>query len=220
MKTKHYSNAFLIDPKRVEKLITLFNASVKNDLSKWTQKLSTRTGYNKSNTWDLIFYYSPIYGGINFVVELANDSYNGFVYGMCYINEKNPAISGQELQIFADWNMMSKIPSVLKSSIDSLRDNVFESELRKLEEALSTKNDRRDKLEQLNIEAYKSIIEDSYSDFMQNPTDAFARMIARTAYGFNKNHNLPYSEWLEKFKEYKNVIREIEKLDEKTDQSS
>jgi len=78
---------------------------------------------------------------------------------------------------------------------------------------MKTRHYSKEKIEQLNIEAYKNIIEDSYKDFLECQTVVFAREIARTAYGFNKNHNLPYSEWIEKFEDYPIVIEEIKKLD-------
>jgi len=211
MKTKYYTDCYLIeDPVRIHKLMDLFNISVKNDINKWVQSLSTRK-WGK-DTADLIFYGSPNYGNIRFLCEYAFAFDGRLIYGICYINDKGNS-NGQELQIFADWNSYSLPPKKIRNSIDELRTKIFDETIQKLENSLHEKNERKEKLEQLNIEAYKNIIEDSYNDFIKNPNEAFARMIARTAYGFNKNHNLPYSEWLDKFEEYSIVVKEIKKLD-------
>jgi len=215
MQTKYYSNLYVIeDPKRVEKLLDLFVLSVKNDLSKWKQVLSTRTNKN-SNDIDLIQYISPKYNNDSFIVEYASTN-NYTVYGVVYLDEKTPQITGTGLQIFADWDRYGMPPKKIRAELDKLRDNIFEQGIINLENAIggkSAKSERKDKLMQLNIETYKGMLDDSFNDFIKEPTQMLAKMIARTAYAFNLNHHLPYSEWVEKFKDYSMVIKEIEKLD-------
>ena len=98
MRTKYYNNLYVIDDeKKIDKLIDLFNLSVKNDLFKWTQVISTQTSGN--DTIDLIIYHSPKYNDNIFTIELASDpKKNGRLYhGILYINEKNPAVTVENI---------------------------------------------------------------------------------------------------------------------------
>lgn len=215
MKTKFYSDLYIIDDnKKIDKLLDLFNLSVKNDLSKWIQLQGTRT-YTSGQKYDLITYKSPKYNDDFFIVELATDPLNNgrLYYGILFLKEKNPSVPGCEMQMFSEWGYYNEPVKKIRASLDSLRDNVYEDSIIKLENALAGKNDRKDKLIALNIETYRTILEESFIDFKNEPTLILARMIARTAYGFNLNHHLPYSEWIEKFKDYSIVIDEIKSLD-------
>lgn len=215
MKTKFYGDLYVIDDsKKIDKLMNLFNLSVKNDLSKWTQTTGIRS-YTSGQKYDLITYRSPKYNDDFFIVELATDPLNNgrLYYGVAFIKEKNPGVLGCEMQMFSEWIYYNDPVKKIRASLDSLRDNVFEEGILKLENALAGKNDRKDKLIALNIETYKTILEESFIDFKNEPTLTLARMIARTAYGFNLNHHLPYSEWIEKFKDYSIVLDEIKSLD-------
>ena len=195
MGNKYYKDLFeIMDLYRKMKYEKLLLASMQDDIRKWTETVKD----------DKVIYHSPIYGGSQFCIEVRS------YFSFSYITHATPIIAGQNSELINDNDTQTK---EFKTAYQNLRQSIFTPEIYEIEKSIGNQHNRKDKLEQLNIEAYKNIIEDSYNDFIKEPSEAFARMIARTAYGFNKNHNLPYSEWLEKFKEYPIVEEEIKRLD-------
>ena len=112
------------------------------------------------------------------------------------------------------WVNTYLIEDEMRDSLDALRNSVFEDGITKLKAAMSQKDDRKNKLEHLELEEFRSLIDETLTDWKNsNQDEILARQIARTAYGFNKNRDLPYSEWIKKFEDYTVVIKEIKKLE-------
>ena len=215
MKTKYYTDTYLIeDEVRCKKLIDLFNSSVKKDLNKWVQKISTWKSKN-GDRYDKTEYYSPDYNGVSFVWEFSKSNVSYHKFNIVFINEKNPAIPNCNLQIFKDWTSKNP-PKIIRESIESLRKNVFENNISNMETSMnevSQKDERKHKLQNLELEEIKTLVEDSFNDWNNSQSLSMAKQIARTAYGYNKFSNFPYSEWIDKFKDFSIVINEIKKLE-------
>lgn len=193
MGTKYYRNLYEIDDYyRKNKYYKLLLSSLKNDMSKWSETVSI----------DDTKYQSPDYNGSNFIIEIR--LYSKFAY----VIHKNPPIKDRNSEIISD-----DFDSDLKKALQTLRENIFTPEIYDIEKMIGNQHNRKEKLETLEIQQLESIVEDSYQDWLKEPTKQSAQWIAKLMYSYRKKEDY-YKIWMEKFGDNELVINELKKLKE------
>jgi hypothetical protein len=189
----YYSNLFDIsDTYREKKYKSLLLSSLQNDMRKWTEKIKG----------SVTFYYSPNYNGVFFTIEIRQ--YVTFAY----VTHTNPVILGHTSELISD-----NFSKELQNAVDTLRENIYTPEIYEIEKLVGTQHDRKEKLEALEIEQLKPIVEDSYQDWLKDPNEQTAEWIAKIIYSYRKKEDF-YNLWMEKFGDIELVNNELKKLKE------
>jgi hypothetical protein len=190
MSTKFYTNLYEIDDHfRKKKYLQLLISSLQNDLSKWTQEAGTSTKY-----------VSPNYNGSQFVVVFQ--TYSSFAY----ISHSTPPIKDRYLELISE-----ELTKELNNEMVTLRATVYTPEIYELEKLIGNKHTRKEKLDSLEIEQVKEVIQDTYDDWLMNQTQATGELIAKLIYSYRKNKDI-YDIWIDTFKDVKEVNEELQKI--------
>lgn len=191
MAVRYYNDLHEIeDVYRKAKYHNLIMSSLNNDLSKWTEELSTsKTIYN-----------SPWYNESRFSVEIR------FTTIFVYVTHKTPIIKDRNSELISD-----NFPKDLEAAVKNLRENIFTPEIYELEKLVGTQNGRKEKLESIELEKIKEFIEDTYQDWITNDSEICAKLIAKIIYSYRRKEEISKL-WLDKFKDISFIINEIEKL--------
>lgn len=191
MAVKYYNDLFEIDDSyRRNKYYQLLMNSLKNDLNKWTEKV------NDSKT----IYISPDYSGANFIIECRT-------YGIfAYIKHSNPPIKDHPAELISD-----DFSSDLKSELKKLRETIFTPDIYEIEKLIGNQHNRKEKLEFLEIEQLKQLIEDTYQDWLEDNSLVSAKLIAKLIYSYRNKEEIN-NFWLEKFKDYDLIMQELKIL--------
>lgn len=188
MAVKYYSDLFEIDDSyRKNKYYQLLMNSLKSDLNKWTEKVSD------SKT----IYISPDYSGSNFIIECR--TYGNFAY----IKHSNPPLKDHPAELISD-----DFSSELKSELKKLRETIFTPDIYEIEKLIGNQFNRKEKLEFLEIEQLKEMIEDTYQDWLEDKSLINAKLIAKLIYSYRKKEEINNS-WLEKFKDCDLIMQEL-----------
>ena len=191
MAVKYYNDLFEIDDSyRRNKYYQLLMNSLKNDLNKWTEKV------NDSKT----IYISPDYSGANFIIECR--TYGNFAY----IKHSNPPIKDHPAELISD-----DFSSDLKSELKKLRETIFTPDIYEIEKLIGNQHNRKEKLEFLEIEQLKQLIEDTYQDWLEDNSLVSAKLIAKLIYSYRNKEEIN-NFWLEKFKDYDLIMQELKIL--------
>ena len=201
IRTKYYTNLYIIDDKyRMSKYQKLLLESLRTDIQKWSKSLG------KNN---IIYYFSPHYNDQRFVFEIQNET--GFEF--CYIKHKTSIISGEDVknELIAD-NFYGDI----KNAIEKLKENVFEDHVNELDKLIGNiKNDRKEKLQLIEIQQTKELVEDTYQDWLNNENSSsnsiVSKLIAKIIYTYRNKKDL-HDLWLEKFSKINMVLDELKKI--------
>jgi hypothetical protein len=187
---KYYSNLYeMEDPYRRNKYLSLLLSSLQNDLSKWTENINTR-----------IKYFSPNYGDSSFVIEIMNQT------TIAYVMHKTPPKPDHTSELISD-----SFGKELSVAVQKLRESIYTPEIYELEKFIGNQHSRKEKLDALDLEQHKEIIDDTYNDWLSSQNEITARMIAKIIYSYRKNEE-KYNLWLEKFNEYELIMSELNKI--------
>lgn len=179
MGAKYYSNLYeMEDTYRNKKYFSLLMASLQNDLSKWSEELSI----NKT------VYKSPTYNTTKFIIEIRYSYQFAYVYHI-----GTPPITDRQSELISD-----DFTSELKKSVTNLREKVYTPEIYEIEKLVGTQNERKEKLQFLDLEQIKEIIEESYQDWSIDKSEVNSKFIAKLMYAYRRREDI-YSMWLEKF---------------------
>lgn len=101
----------------------------------------------------------------------------------------------------------------LKDEIQRLRENIFTPEIYEIEKALGgdTKQQRKNKLDALDIESLKNQIEDTYTDWVNSKNEITAKMISKIIFSYRRKEDL-YDLWLEKFGNEELIMKELKNI--------
>lgn len=179
MGAKYYSNLYeMEDTYRNKKYFSLLMTSLQNDLSKWSEELSI----NKT------VYKSPTYNTTKFIIEIRYSYQFAYVYHI-----GTPPITDRQSELISD-----DFNSELKKSVTNLREKVYTPEIYEIEKLVGAQNGRKEKLQFLDLEQIKEIIEESYQDWSIDKSEVNSKFIAKLMYAYRRREDI-YSMWLEKF---------------------
>jgi len=191
MATKYYNNLYDIeDPYRRKKYLQLIISSLKNDMSKWTEEITSSTTR----------YYSPIYNGTDFCIAVL--SYTT----IAYVQHNTPIIPDHKSELISE-----DFPKELKDLVYQLREKIFTPEIYEIEKIIGNQHSRKEKLDFLEIEQMKEIVEDTYQDWLKNENEISAKMIAKIMYSYRKDEEL-YTLWQEKFEDNELITNELKNI--------
>lgn len=194
MGTRHYSDLFEIDDSyRRLKYLKLLSSSIKNDLNKWTEIFPSHI--------ELTRYISPDYNNTYFIVDIIKNTTIAYV--------KHKTLTPPIFNRFAE--LISEYDSELKDIVQTLRDNIFTPEIYELDKIIGNQHSRKEKLDSLDIEQTKEIIEDTYQDWLKNSTEISAKFIAKIMYSYRRHEDI-YNLWLDKFKDLPLVMSQLTSL--------
>lgn len=192
MGARFYSNLYeMEDTYRVKKYYSLLLASLQNDLSKWSEDLRS----------DKTIYESPKYNNSNFIVEFRSSYSFAYVY-----HYGTPPISGRQSELISE-----NFSSDLKNAVTKLRESIYTSEIYEIEKQVGTQNGRKEKLQFLEIEQIKDLIEDTYQDWVKDESELSAKLIAKILYSYRRKEEI-YNLWLDKFGKIEIINNELKKL--------
>lgn len=192
MIAKYYNNLYEFnDNIRKRKYYELLLSSLKTDMQKWTQSF---TSYGK------VTYSSPSYAGSIFKIDVLSTI-------IAYISHSKPPIKDHECELISD-----SFSSELISAVALLRQTIYTQDIYEIEKEIGNQHSRKEKLEFLEIEQLKDIIEDTYQDWLKNSSEIPAKMIAKIMYAYRKKEEI-YNMWLEKFSDSELVMNELTKLE-------
>lgn len=193
MAAKYYTNLFEIeDVYRKKKYHALLLASLQNDLSRWKQIINTN-----------VQYISPDYNDEHFVVEIRG-LYTAFAY-VCH--SKTPPITGRPNELISE-----DFPKDLSNEVAKLRETIYTSDIYEIEKSIgNTRHARKEKLEFIEIEQLKEIIEDTYQDWIKNSSEISAKLVAKLIYAYRKDEDM-LKLWSEKFGESELIMDELKKI--------
>lgn len=191
MAAKYYNDLFEIeDFYRRSKYHQLLLGSLKSDLTKWSEKVTD----SKS------IYISPDYSGANFIIECR--TYGTFAY----IKHSNPPIKDHPAELISD-----DFSSDLKTEFKKLRDTVFTPDIYDIEKQIGNQYNRKEKLEFLEIEQLKEMIEETYQDWLSDESENSAKLIAKIIYSYRRKEEV-YNLWMDKFSSVDLVINKLKEL--------
>jgi hypothetical protein len=194
---KYYSDLYPIeDFNRRTKYQKLLILSLNNDLLKWTVKITTGPSISDRTT-----YFSPLYGTSSFCVECRGSINLAFV-----IHKGAAPITNRPSELISD-NFTKDLETAAKTLIET----IYTPEIYEIEKLVGTQNGRKEKLQFIDLEKIKELIEDTYQDWINNESDICAKLIAKIIYSYRRKEE-PYKSWLEKFNDVELVIEELEKL--------
>lgn len=182
------------DKYRKDKFKDLLLSSLKNDMSKWKVELM-KNGYPR--------YTSPLYGDSFFVIDILTYAEIAYVY------HKNPTIPDVKGELIYDNNFSNSCYLAL----EEMRKKIHTTDVNDIEKLIGgVKESRKDKLNAIEIEQLKPIIEDSYEDWLKEPTEQTAEWIAKIMYSYRKKEDF-YNAWLEKFGDIELIMIQLKKLE-------
>lgn len=192
MGARFYSNLWeMEDTFRNKKYLSLLISSLQNDLSKWTEELKS----------DKTTYESPKYNNSKFVIEFRSN------YCFAYISHygTSPIIDRQSELI------SESFPSELKTLAVQLRENIYTPEIYEIEKQVGNQHSRKEKLEFLEIEQIKNLIDETYQDWIDDGSNISAKLIAKIIYSYRRKEEI-YKLWIEKFVSIELINNELKKL--------
>lgn len=191
MASKYYNNLYDIeDTHRRNKYYQLLLASLKNDLKKW--KLSI-------NQNGKCAYNSPSYNGSVFIIDVL-------YVDIAYIKHSKPLIIGHDYELITD-----SFGKELLAEVIQLKNTIYTQDIYDIEKEIGNKNDRKEKLESIEIEQLKILIEDTYQDWLKDNSEISAKMISKIIYAYRKKE-LFYNIWMEKFGDFELIVNELNKI--------
>lgn len=192
MGARFYSNLYeMEDTYRNKKYYSLLISSLQNDLPKWTESLGTLK----------TIYTSPKYNGAEFCIEFRSS------YHFAYISHKTPPpIADRYSELISE-----SFPSELNALAIKLRESVYTPEIYEIEKLVGNQNSRKEKLEFLEIEQIKDLIEDTYQDWVKDESELSAKLIAKILYSYRRKEEI-YNLWLDKFSKIEIINNELKKL--------
>lgn len=196
MRQRYYTDLYSMDDKyRRDKYKSLLLSSLTNDLNKWTKHLFS----------DKVHYYSPKYNDQYFTIEIRTDGVE-----IAYVSHKQSIISGETIK---NELIHDGFSGPIKNAIDKLRENIYEDDLSELDKLIghSTKTDRKEKLQFIEIEHTKELIEDTFKDWEENDNSVSAKFIAKIIYSYRTKEEL-YNLWMGKFSKIEMISDELSKL--------
>lgn len=196
MKNIYYTDLFVInDEHRKEKYKNLLITSLKNDLSNWSEIL---------NSDGDVFYRSPLYNESRFIISKYGS------IDIAYVTHKNSVVNGENVKSELISNYFD---GELKTCFINLKNKIFTPEIYEIEKSIGNiKNERKEKLQLLEIEQIKDLVEDTYSDWLSNESEISAKFIAKIIYSYRNKENT-YDLWMEKFGDIKIIIDYIKKME-------
>ena len=187
----YYSDLYkMTDPFRREKYYKLLLASLKNDMSKWNESVSD----------SISRYTSPDYNGTTFKIYIRKYE------SIAFVSHKTPIITDQPSELISD-----KFTSELEAEVKQLREKIFTPDIYEIEKSIGNQHNRKEKLEFLEIEQLKELIEDTYQDWLNNSSDVTAKLIAKIIYSYRRNEE-KFELWKEKFGDNELIMKELKKL--------
>lgn len=177
MDTAYYNNLYKIsDNTRRKKYESLLLLSLKSDMSKWSENVTDlRTQYT-----------SPNYG-TEFIIEFR--TFGSFAF----IRHSKPPIKNINNELITD-----NFSADLSAEIKKLRDTIFTPDIYEIEKSIGIKHSRKEKLEAIDIERVKQIVNETYIEWLENKSEIVAKMIAKIIYAYRKDEEI-YKLWTEKF---------------------
>lgn len=192
MGAKYYSNLYeMEDTYRNKKYFSLLMASLQNDLSKWTEDLRS----------DKTIYESTKYNNSSFIVEFRSSYAFAYIYHI-----GTPPISGRQSEL-----IIENFTDELKIATAKLRENIFTPEIYEIEKLVGNQNGRKEKLQFLEIEQLKDLIDDTYQDWIKDESELSAKFIAKLLYSYRKKEEI-YKLWTDKFNGIEMIDNELKKL--------
>lgn len=193
---QYYSWLFPIaDKYRKDKFRKLFSDSLQKDLDKWRAELLSNNYYR---------YLSPKYGDSFFVIEFTKFSQFAYVY-----HNANPPTKDLKAELIYENDFSNGI----YLEINKLREKIHTPDINEIEKFIGgVKENRKDKLNAIEIEQLKPIIEDSYEDWLKEPTEQTAEWIAKIIYSYRNKEDF-YDAWIEKFGDIELIMNEFKKLE-------
>lgn len=191
MGTKYYTDLFEIDDMyRRSKYYQLLLGSLKSDLTKWSEKVTD----GKS------MYISPDYSGAKFVIECR--PFGNFAY----VKHTTPPIKDHPAELISD-----DFSSDLKTEFKKLRETVFTTDIYEIEKLIGNQYNRKEKLEFLEIEQLKEMIEETYQDWLSDESENSAKLIAKIIYSYRRKEEV-YNLWMDKFSSVDLVVNKLKEL--------
>jgi hypothetical protein len=192
MATKYYGYLYeMEDTFRNKKYYSLLLASLQNDISKWSEFLAS----------DKTKYQSPKYNNSVFIIEVRSSSIFAYVY-----HNGTPPIFGRQAELISD-----NFPSELSTMINKLRESIYTPEIYEIEKIVGPTNNRKEKLQFLDIEQIKLLVEETYQDWLKEETVINAKFIAKILYSYRRKEEI-YKLWLDKFAGIELIDNELKKL--------
>lgn len=195
MDTKYYSDLYIIDDiyrkKKYEKVLI---SSLSNDINKWTEQIIT-----SNNSLKPIRYTSPTYNDSKFIIEVFSSGHM-----IAYVFHKTQPTQGYGSELISDSFSID-----LNNSVKTLRENIYTSEIYEIEKLIGNKNDRKEKLKNLEV---IDLIEDTYQDWLNDNSKNSAKLIAKLIYFYRRNEDI-YKLWIDKFKEYELIMNELKNIE-------
>jgi hypothetical protein len=193
---KYNSDLYAIDDyNRRVKYQKLLLLSLTNDLLKWTVQVTT------VSVTDRMVYSSPLYGSSSFCVECRG------LLIFAYVKHKGtPPIQNKQSELISD-----DFSKDLQAAVKTLTETIYTNEIYEIEKLVGTQNGRKEKLQFIDLEKIKELVEDTYQDWVDNESEICAKLIAKIIYSYRRKEE-PYKAWLEKFNDVELVIEELEKL--------
>lgn len=193
MGVKYYTNLYEIDDAfRRKKYQALLLSSLQNDMLKWTETVKS----------DKVIYMSPDYNGTNFMVEIRITNSWEFAYA----TYANPPITDRGSELICEG-----FTGDMKTQVAKLRETIFTPEIYSIEKLIGKQHDRKEKLDFLDVEQMKEIIEDTYQDWLKNDNIVVAKMIAKIMYSYRKKEEM-YELWMKRFEDIDIINTELKKL--------
>lgn len=193
MGARFYSDLYeMEDTYRAKKYYSLLLASLQNDLSKWSETLKS----------DKTIYESPKYNNSKFVIEFRSNCSFAYIY---HIGTLTP-IAGRQSELISE-----NFSSDLKNAATKLRESIYTSEIYEIEKQVGTQNGRKEKLQFLELEQVKDLIEDTYQDWLKDESEISAKLIAKILYSYRRKEEI-YNLWLDKFGKIEIINNELKKL--------
>jgi hypothetical protein len=192
MAVKYYTNLYEIDDTfRRKKYQALLLSSLQNDMIKWTETVKS----------DKVIYVSPDYNGTNFMVEIRINSWE-----FAYATYANPPITDRGSELICEG-----FTGDMKIQVAKLRETIFTPEIYSIEKLIGKQHDRKEKLDFLDVEQMKEIIEDTYQDWLKNDNIVVAKMIAKIMYSYRKKEEM-YDLWVKRFEDIDLINNELKRL--------
>ena len=194
METKYYSDLYIIDDiYRKLKYEKILLSSLSNDMNKWTGQMVT-----SGNAWKPIRYTSPNYNGSEFIIEVFTSGHM-----IAYIYHQTKPTQGYGSELISD-----NFSIDVKNAVKTLRENIYTPEIYEIEKLIGNKNDRKEKLENLEV---IDLIDDTLQDWTNDNSENSAKLIAKLIYSYRRNEDI-YKMWTDKFDEYELIMNELKNL--------
>jgi hypothetical protein len=150
----------------------------------------------------LVVHRSPNYNGSTFSVEIKS------YYEFAYVYHTNPIIPGQNGELIVDVDVQS---TEFKNAVKSLQRNIYTAEIYEIERSIGNQHNRKEKLDALELQQMKTLVDETYEDWINNGNQVVAKMVAKIIYSYRMDKEL-YELWTEKFEGVELVMDELKKL--------